>query len=401
MLSEPARMGLLEYFGLLHEAIEGQVQVLSARYSEERAAVRWTYRARVGIADATFLETISMRGPYAIRVGFWTATPYFEKFAPEFRELSESFLFKEGDEWVAHWKEVDFSLPECELGWVEIAEPEAEQPAVECAVPDQHLLWEISGQNGTVHLFGSLHLGRNSFYPLAEPIESAFEESDRLVVEVDMRSAEAARTLADVMANAKLPEGQSLQDVVSEHVYRKLVATVGEMGLPMTPFESLEPWLVAMTLSTLKMQSLGYLPDAGVEAYFLGKVGNREILELESAAQQFALFESLDSDLFLAYTVLSLNTLEDVAERMITAWRCGDTGGLERILLSDYQLRLPGSDELLESIFFARNRAMADSIEELLLEEGRFFVVVGAAHLVGEKGLVSVLRERGWEVVRR
>lgn len=394
-------MDVAEYFRLLYEALAGEVQVLSAGYSAEGAAVRWTYRARIGIADITYLETVTMQGPYAIRVGFWTATPSFEKFAPEFRELSQRFLFKEGGEWIARWKQVDFSLPECELAWVAIAEPEAEEPAAECAVPGRNLLWEIRGEKGTVHLFGSLHLGRSSFYPLAEPIESAFEESDHLVVEVDMRSEEAAKTLAAVMEGSRLPEGQSLEDVVSEGVYRKLVAAVGEMGLPMTPFESLEPWLVAITISSLKMQSLGYVPNTGVEAYLLAKAGDREIVELETAAQQFALFESMDDDLFLAYTILSLTTLEETAERLITAWRCGDEETLEGLLLSEYQLRLPGSEELMEEIYFARNRTMADSIEELLEEDGRFFVVVGAGHLVGDQGLVSLLRERGWEPLRR
>ena len=44
---------------------------------------------------------------------------------------------------------------------------------------------------------------------------------------------------------------------------------------------------------------------------------------------------------------------------------------------------------------------MAEKIEEYLKTESTYFVVVGAAHLTGEKGIVALLREKGFSPERQ
>jgi hypothetical protein len=41
---------------------------------------------------------------------------------------------------------------------------------------------------------------------------------------------------------------------------------------------------------------------------------------------------------------------------------------------------------------------MVSKIEEYLKEKGTYFVVVGAGHLVGEKGIIETLRKKGYQV---
>jgi hypothetical protein len=151
----------------------------------------------------------------------------------------------------------------------------------------------------------------------------------------------------------------------------------------------------------LKLQNLGYLPAFGVEAYLTRQVGDRSILELESAEQQFSLFESLDGAAFLSYTLDSIDTVESQSREMMEAWMCGDDAALSELLLGSLDPEMPGAEEFYEKVFYDRNRGMADGIEALLERPGRYFVLVGAGHLVGDRSIVSHLRQRGYTVERR
>ena len=53
---------------------------------------------------------------------------------------------------------------------------------------------------------------------------------------------------------------------------------------------------------------------------------------------------------------------------------------------------------LYELLFVNRNAQMARFLGELLADEGIFFVVLGAGHLVGTDGVVEILRRDGYRV---
>ena len=49
----------------------------------------------------------------------------------------------------------------------------AGSPAVQPAA--RHYLWEVSSLTNKVYLFGTVHAGKRSFYPLPAPVREAFE----------------------------------------------------------------------------------------------------------------------------------------------------------------------------------------------------------------------------------
>jgi uncharacterized protein YbaP (TraB family) len=84
--------------------------------------------------------------------------------------------------------------------------------------------------------------------------------------------------------------------------------------------------------------------------------------------------------------------------RLYDAWRLGDLAWIERYTTwgnDDPQLR-----RFYERVFLARNRSMAQRIDELLREPRVWFVVVGAGHMVGEEGIPALLAARGHRVSR-
>src|SRR5512139_237578 len=51
---------------------------------------------------------------------------------------------------------------------------------------DSHILWAVKGQHNTVYLLGSVHVLRPQDAGLPSAMERAYQESERLVMEIDL-----------------------------------------------------------------------------------------------------------------------------------------------------------------------------------------------------------------------
>jgi uncharacterized protein YbaP (TraB family) len=87
-------------------------------------------------------------------------------------------------------------------------------------------------------------------------------------------------------------------------------------------------------------------------------------------------------------------TQED-ADKLFEIWENGDVAGMESFVFQGL-IEEPALAPYYEGALNERNIDMAEKIEEFLADDEIYFIVVGAAHLVGEKGLVNILDERGY-----
>ncbi len=394
-----------DYFELLYFTQQNKAKVSEAIHFQDQDTVQWIYSLQFGQVTFSFVEVVTITNGRAVRLTFWTLSPLLPKYQPVFEKIIGQTKFLNDSQgktqWVGKWHDLNDNTTKRNIDYVEIAAAEGKAP-ITCGEGERSVIWEVKGDKNTVYLFGSIHLGRPDFYPLDDKIESAFERSKYLVVEVDATSAEAKKNSANLLSRIGMLEGgKTLEDVLSKGVYNKLLENFEQIGLPFDNFKKFKPWLAAVTLSVIKLQSMGYAPDFGVDRYLLEKgAGSKEILELESIEEQFKLLDALDNEQFLAYTMLSLNTMEQMSTKMITAWKCGDLKTLENILFEDYDSPLFNANDIYEKVFFERNRKMVAKIKEYLKGDRNYFVVVGAGHYLSEKGIVSLLKKDGYEVNR-
>jgi uncharacterized protein YbaP (TraB family) len=151
----------------------------------------------------------------------------------------------------------------------------------------------------------------------------------------------------------------------------------------------------------LELLKLGFDPHYGIDKYFLSKAaGKKNILELESLDYQIDLlskFSDREQESFLLYTVKDLRILRQEMDKLTQAWITGDAQGLESIMtrgvVEDRRM-----SSVYEKLVVERNRNMASKIEEFLRNKETYFVVVGAAHLVGNQGIIEILKGRGYLV---
>lgn len=275
---------------------------------------------------------------------------------------------------------------------------------VEAARKDRAFFWELRSPTVTAYILGSVHLMRKDAYPLRAAIEDAFQRADTLVVEVDDNGDAGA--LLRLMTERSGSDGRDrLKTVLRPETYKLAGETLRQYGLDITGLESLRPWMLATMLTVLETEKYGLSPEYGVDKFFLRRAreSGKRIISLESLEYQFRLMNDLpmpEQDALLLSTLEELGDLGSQVNRIMAAWKSGDESEIEALTLDGIKEQ-PFGDDLYHKIISERNVHMASRIDELLSTEGTVFVVVGAAHLVGEDGIISLLSRMGRAVDRR
>jgi len=265
------------------------------------------------------------------------------------------------------------------------------------AEPHPLFLWRYRSAVATVDLAGSIHILKPTVYPLPAAFDAAFDAADHLVLEVDISRHAPAELQHRMMTHALLPEGQSLAERVPEPQLARSLAALERHGLSPTLLARASPALIAQQLVIARLLALGYEPESGVEQHLLARRGTRTVLELESLETQLALLfgQPMATQLEILEDALNAEALiEALVADMIAAWLAGDEAALEDALAAQGETSAL-LDTFQRHLLDARNADMAERIAELLLRPGRYFVVVGAAHLIGPQGIPALLADKG------
>lgn len=264
----------------------------------------------------------------------------------------------------------------------------------------KNFLWKVQSKTNTLYILGSVHFLKKEMYPLNKKIEDSFDKSEVLVVEANINDI-GQIDIQRLLETAFYSGNETLEKHVSRETYELVKREFGGLGVPLELINKQKPWFLALTLTSLELLKLGFDPNYGIDIYFLSKAtGGKKIKELESIDYQINLFSKFsddDQELFLLYTLKDINVLGRELDKLMEAWTSGDTKSMESIIsksiTEDRKMSL-----IYEKIIYERNRNMAVRIEELLKTKETYFVIVGAGHLIGNKGIIEILRGKGYDV---
>jgi len=265
----------------------------------------------------------------------------------------------------------------------------------------QSSVWVASKEEEKVYLGGTVHLLRASDYPLPPAFETAYTDSDTLFFETDLAGLSDLSVQMRMLQELTYPEGITLRGVLDTDTYATLTAHIASIGLPMEMLERFKPGMLVSTLQVIEFQKLGFTPQ-GVDAHFNTRAlsDGKAVGELEPVEAQIgfisAMGEGNESE-FIRLSLDDLSEIETSMEQMIAAWRAGDNTTLGRLFVDDMRTDHPA---LYESLLVQRNNAWLPLIEAMFQEAGTEFVLVGAAHLVGEDGLLQLLESRGYDIAQ-
>lgn len=269
--------------------------------------------------------------------------------------------------------------------------------------PARGLFYEVRKGGQTAYLFGTVHLGRPDFYPLDLATTRALVQSSELVVELD--ATQADKVQAALLQYAILPRGQTLGAVLPPELDKRLHVQLDALGVPKNAVQPVKPWMAGLTLLTALIQKMGYDPGYATDFYLieLARQFGKPVTELESADEQFTLFDRLPHQDQLVYLDELLGLLEKHQaqtdlEALIAAWLDNDAQALQQLSLKSLR-DSPRSAAWMERVLFSeRNSRMASKIDQMVVAGHTPFVAVGALHLTGETGLPALLEARGYRV---
>jgi uncharacterized protein YbaP (TraB family) len=268
------------------------------------------------------------------------------------------------------------------------------------AVAAKNFLWKVRSGKGTAYILGSIHFMKPDAYPLHASIEGAFDASDVLAVEADVGAVTEAN-IQKLMESAFYQDGSTMENHVSRETYDFVRKELTPFGIPPELVNRQRPWFTAMTLQALELIRLGYDPSHGIDMHFLSKAqGRKKVSELESIDYQINVLSSLsekEQEALLVDTIMELRQANKNIDNFVRAWKAGDVRAMEA-LVSGTMTGKNNLSSVYEKLLSERNRTMAGKIEGFLETGETHFIIVGAAHLIGKDGIISMLRSRGYAV---
>jgi uncharacterized protein len=260
---------------------------------------------------------------------------------------------------------------------------------------EQALLWQVQSPRGAISfLFGTIHSDDPRVLDLPKPVALAFDKAKTVVLEMDL-----GQVSPEAMSQAlMLPHGRSLADLVPASLYRETVKVMSTLGYPEAVTRQLSPWAIQLTLS-MPPQSTGMFLDAVL--YEQAVAANKRVVGLETMEEQLSVFRDLsqsDQVVLLQQAVKDYPQLGKLMESITQAWLARD---LDKIatMSSENMSELPASlqQRFGRSLIESRNHRMAERSLPVL-RQGGAFIAVGTLHLVGDEGLVALLRQEGMKV---
>ncbi|HEX2079670.1 MAG TPA: TraB/GumN family protein [Longimicrobium sp.] len=274
-------------------------------------------------------------------------------------------------------------------------------PAAQAQQPARSLLYRVEGADGaTVYMLGSIHLLTADAYPLPQPVQNAYADAERVFFETSLDSLMARQQ--EMALRGMYPAGKSLRSEIPADLYARVEAAapaLAALGVTMPVLDRMEPWLVALMFQAVEWQKAGLTPEHGVDMHFSGraKEDGKPVGGLEPVELQLGLFDGMTAEEQVSFLRQSLEDAPRTAEQMreiVAAWRAGDAARIDAIMNES----MDDSPALYARMLTDRNAAWVPQIEALLRGRDDVLVVVGAAHLVGEQSVVSMLRQRGYTV---
>lgn len=276
------------------------------------------------------------------------------------------------------------------------------------------LLWKISG-NGLQqpsYIIGTYHLAPVSFTDSIKGLKEAMEQTSQVYGEIVMTDMTSPENMAKMQAAMMLPDGQTLDKLFTADEMTRINAMLKNiLGVDMT-----NP-MVAQQLGKLSPQALqtqlslllylknhsGFNPAETFDGYFQKEAAakGKTVGGLETVDFQInTLFKSTTMERqkeLLLCMADNLEFTEEQTENVVKAFFSQDLDGIEKAMDAKMNNTCDGTPEEKDILIYNRNAEWIKQMPEIMKQKPTFFAV-GAGHLPGEKGVLTLLKKAGYTV---
>lgn len=258
------------------------------------------------------------------------------------------------------------------------------------------LLWEISGNGLTKpsYLFGTMHILCADDARMSDALKDIIKKTDVVYLELDMDNKQEVMGAIDYL---RMNDGVRLSDLVTKEEYARVENYFKNSKFPLPAFmlNRFKPYLVTALISE---QLMDCEKKNGMEERIMDEARkySRDIEGLETMKFQAGLFDSIPYQKQakeLVQYIDSLGNYKKVNLQMVDAYKKQDLQYMDELIhKSD-----PGLEEYLDLLVYSRNRNWVKQMPEIMNDKSALFAV-GAGHLPGESGVISLLKKAGYTV---
>jgi uncharacterized protein len=258
------------------------------------------------------------------------------------------------------------------------------------------LLWKISG-NGLSKpsfLFGTMHILCSGDAILSDSMKEVIKQTEEVYFEIDISDM---RGMMSSMKYMRMNDNKRLSDLLDSADYKKLKAYF-EKHSPILPFSMLERFKPLFISSLIEEEDLDCKTTDGMEMIIMqeARIQNKKINGLETVEFQAGLFDSIPYEkqaLSLMNYVDSAEDYKKMTDTLTNAYKQQDLQKIDELTSKDD----PSMNDYMDLLLYARNRNWVARMRDLLPGKSLLFAV-GAGHLPGELGVISLLRKKGYTV---
>jgi uncharacterized protein YbaP (TraB family) len=200
-------------------------------------------------------------------------------------------------------------------------------------------IWKVSLGENIIYIGGTVHLLRDSDFPLPPEFDVAYSNSDRIFFETDISALSTPAAQEKLFKSMMAESDHRIDKVLSAETMKKLTDEVAKRDLDIN---SLMPFKANMIVTVLMMTDLrrSGVTLEGVDAYFNDRAvkDGMPVGELETVEQQLSFLSKMGEgkeEEFVRSSLHDLDKLKSMYEKLILAWRNGDRKQLEALVISE------------------------------------------------------------------
>ncbi len=280
----------------------------------------------------------------------------------------------------------------------------------------QGIYWTASKDGVELAIVGTMHLADPRHEDLLDRVAPRLEQADVLLVEATLDDQSTMQThLAQNPDLMTITSGPTLPEQLDPEVWAQVSEAANARGVPGFMAAKMQPWFLSMTLA---------MPPCAMSSMVAGEVGLDSML-MEQAATYGVPVKALE-DWQTMLGILMSGTFDEQLEglrmglmdadiqdamvsSLITSYFAEDTAYGWRL---GYHVPavVPDIDpdefaaqmeDLESTLLVGRNHSWMDVIDTTAQEHDRVVVAVGAAHLIGDEGILALLENDGWTLERQ
>lgn len=261
------------------------------------------------------------------------------------------------------------------------------------------ILWEITGPKiKPSYLMGTMHVGDQRILNLNDSVYICMQKSKVLALELNLDQSLKPGQMIKLLSMIKLPQDTSYSDLLNSDDLAYLHQNLERQLI--SPFNQIWTQLKPSFVGLFMMQSDSNIaqnsdtPPLDLYLHELSKKYKLKHTGLELLTDQIRVLDALPlkTQAQLLIEELKDSTPLNVYDKLLELYLDQDIESLKK-LIEENEL----NDHFKNNIIGNRNITMTSQLIQLAKKK-RTFVAVGAGHLGGEDGIISLLREKGFNV---